>query len=387
MAAAIHVPRVNNNDDVVKLVALHVAAGAPVSKGQVVASVETDKAVVDVEAPDAGFVLDVLAEIDSMLTVGSILMWVGATADEAVPRAATAVAAYTSAGGGGPTAKARALLARLGLSADGIAVSGERLSVADIERHVAAHGGTPAARPTMPAAPSRTGADERPPEVAGELRALKGEERGMLATVLWHRDTAVPGYVEVQYDTEPWEAQAQEFGRAHGLLLNPLLALHAWRVVEVARQHPRLNATISGSQRYEYSGVNLGFTVQAGETLYLAVVRDAQALDAPTFVARLVDLQRRAAAHKLTPEELRGVTIGFSSMARWKVSRHVPILAPQTSIMIAHAVGADGRGCLGATYDHRVLSGSDVAEALRKIAKPPAFSPSSSPSQKVTGTS
>jgi pyruvate dehydrogenase E2 component (dihydrolipoamide acetyltransferase) len=102
------------------------------------------------------------------------------------------------------------------------------------------------------------------------------------------------------------------------------------------------------------------------------VVRDAVAKGELGFVNALVDLQRRAAAHKLGPQETQGTTVGFSSMARWKVSRHIPILAPNTALMVAHATAADGGGVLGATYDHRVLNGADVAAALRKLGRPPA---------------
>jgi pyruvate/2-oxoglutarate dehydrogenase complex dihydrolipoamide acyltransferase (E2) component len=87
----------------------------------------------------------------------------------------------------------------------------------------------------------------------------------------------------------------------------------------------------------------------------------------------LGEVQRRAMARRLQSDELQGATLGFSSMARWKVNRHVPILAPYTALMIAHA--APGRGAevavLGATYDHRVLNGYDVASVLRELTQPP----------------
>jgi len=104
--------------------------------------------------------------------------------------------------------------------------------------------------------------------------------------------------------------------------------------------------------------------------LYLAVVRDSVRLGELGFVNSMVDLQRRAAGHKLGPRETQGTTVGFSSMARWKVARHIPILSPQTALMVAHTVGSDGVAVLGATYDHRVMNGSDVASTLRKLSRP-----------------
>ncbi len=70
MAEAIHVPRINNNDDEVKLVELQVAVGSHVTQGQVVAQVETDKAIVDVEAGADGYVLAILGAVDDVVKVG-----------------------------------------------------------------------------------------------------------------------------------------------------------------------------------------------------------------------------------------------------------------------------------------------------------------------------
>ena len=52
------------------------------------------------------------------------------------------------------------------------------------------------------------------------------------------------------------------------------------------------------------------------------------------------------------------------------VDGHIPILPPRTAVIIAHAVSADGRSVLGASYDHRVLNGSHIVMALRKLSKP-----------------
>jgi len=91
------------------------------------------------------------------------------------------------------------------------------------------------------------------------------------------------------------------------------------------------------------------------------------------FIEAMGALQRNAMAHKLRASETSGATLAFSSMARWKVSRHIPILSPYTSLMIAHAAPRDtGKAVLGASYDHRLLSGFDVIQVLQALIKPPA---------------
>jgi pyruvate/2-oxoglutarate dehydrogenase complex dihydrolipoamide acyltransferase (E2) component len=375
MPYPVHTPRVNNNDDTVQVIALRVSPGDRVKAGQLLAEVETDKSVSDVEAERDGFILRIDCELDQQVTVGSIMMWLGDSADEQAPEVVVAEAAVAGASSGQATAKARSLLRRYGLDVGQIPASGDgRLRADDVERYIAAEGltgkaGTGAGAEVGTAAR----AAEPRPDVPGEARDLSLEERGMLHTVTWHRDHAAATYLEVEYDPSAWEEYAAAYAARHKLMLSPLLPLLAYRLVQLAAAEPRLNATLVDGKRYEYRNVNLGFTVQAGTTLYLTVIREAQALDTTGFLNALGVVQRHAMGHKLRAEEVQGATIGFSSMARWQVSRHMPILAPNTALMIAHAAPKGRkRAVLGASYDHRVLSGFDTAKLLQQLITPPA---------------
>ena len=261
------------------------------------------------------------------------------------------------------------MLKELGLDASVVAIRGERLTLADVESHMAAHGlqrrdHTPAV--SVPV-------QESLPDVPGDLCDLNAEERGMLITVSWHRDHAAATYLEVEYDPKAWEDHAAAYASANKLMLSPLLPLLTYRLVQLVKASHRLNATVVNGKRFQYQPVNLGFTVQAGETLYLTVVRAADTLETKSFIEALGEVQRHAIQRKLSREETSGATIAFSSMARWNVSRHIPILPPYCSLMIAHAAPkGSGRAVLGASYDHRILSGFDVARLLMELAKPPA---------------
>ena len=195
----------------------------------------------------------------------------------------------------------------------------------------------------------------------------------MLHTVAWHRDRAAAAYLELEYDPKPWEEHAARYATQHKLMLSPLLPLMAFRLAVLGREKPMINATIVDDRRYQYRPVNLGFTVQVGATLYLTVVRDAHDMDAARFIGALGEVQRHAMAHRLPASEASGATLSFSSMARWNVSRHIPILPPYTSLIVAHAAPRSAGGAvLGATYDHRLLTGFDVAQVLQALSRPPA---------------
>jgi pyruvate/2-oxoglutarate dehydrogenase complex dihydrolipoamide acyltransferase (E2) component len=368
MATPLHVPRVNNNDDSVRIVALGVKEGEFVKHGQIIGAVETDKAVLDVLTERDGYVLKILHQPGETADVGSVLLWLGDLASERAPEEAPTLASADGGSVARPTAKALAMLRELDLDGGRIPHAGERLTVADIEAWLARE---------RPGATVESSSLSRPaearPDAAGEIQELSLEERAMLATVSWHRDRAVPAYVEIDYDPKPWTEYAARYAAEHKLLLSPLLTLLAFRLVDLARANPRINATVVGERRYQYEAVNLGFTVQAGSTLYLAVVQSAHDMDASRFIDALGEVQRHAVAHKLRPSESSGATLSFSSMARWEVARHIPILPPHTSLIVAHAAPrATGTAVLGASYDHRLLTGFDVVNVLRALAQPPA---------------
>lgn len=374
MPDAVFVPCVNINDEIVQVIHLEVAPGDAVKAGDLLAEVETDKASFPIEAEHDGFVLAVLCGVDDKVKVGSVMMWIGDSPDESVPESPAPATAGEPAGETAvqPTAKARLLLQQHRLNVGDIPRQGDRLTAQDIENYIAAQGSpgqaTVVARAQVPRA-----AEETIPGVPGSLHPLNAEEHGMLTTVSWHRDYAVAAYLEMEYDPRPWEAYAAGFATRHKFMLSPLMPLMAYRLVEIARDTPRINATLVNGERYQYGQVNLGFTVQAGETLYLTVVQQADTLDVRKFIDALGEVQRHAMAQKLRPNELQGATLGFSSMARWRVSRHVPVLAPYTSLMVAHSApgGEGGLAVLGASYDHRVLNGADVSRLLQVLTEPP----------------
>ena len=379
MPNPVYVPCVNINDDIVLIVDIAVSEGDPVKTGDLIAEVETDKAVVPVEAEYDGYVLKVMCDVDDRLQVGSVMMWIGDSPDEIIPEPSGDTAAEKPSGsvtGVKPTAKARALLEQYGLNADDVPHQGERLSAGDVESYVASQSSDSMTSGTVSQDTGMSG-EEKPPAVSGQLQPLSAEEHGMLATVTWHRDHAVSAYLEMAYDTRPWESYAAAFAEQHRFMLSPLLPLMAYRLVRIAMDMPEINSTMVGGQKYRYDPVNIGFTVQVEETLYLTVVQQADAMDERRFIDALGEVQRHAMAKKLRPGESQGATLGFSSMARWAVNRHVPVLAPHTSLMVAHAAPSREKGAeavLGASYDHRILSGFDVARVLQQLTQPPELS-------------
>ena len=343
MPTPIHTPRINNNDDLVRLSKVLVAIGSQVKSGDPIVDVETDKATFTVESDRDGFLLAVNGKVGDMIEVGSVLAWIGLRPDEMVEAARNGSArAQTTE----PTLKALLLLKQYGLSAADVPISGTRLTANDVERY--------------------RSSPRQEPLTLGRIAPLTPVERGMARSVAWHRDEAVPGYVELPFESSAWDSYAREFQKQYNLLMSPLLALMSWRLARLASESPRVNATLLPQGAFLYDAVNLGFTVQSDTSLYVVVVREADRMPESEFVEELGRLQRAAMKHSLKPEQTSDATIGFSSMARWNVTRHIPVLLPHTGLMVAHCAAS-----LGATYDHRLLTGFDVVQVLRALSLPP----------------
>ena len=183
--------------------------GDSIKPGQQLAKVETDKASIPVEAEQGGFILKVLQTDDSMVRVGSVLAWIGDSLDEAIPGQDEPAAGRPKASTTEPTAKAKALLREHGLRARGCAGPGRRLSVNDVFgyleepvqgtegiRHRAGrrHSGGLNADALFPASAA---------ERSGRFEPLSMEARGMMRSVLWHRDEAVAAYLEIDPIPDP----------------------------------------------------------------------------------------------------------------------------------------------------------------------------------------
>ena len=270
--------------------------------------------------------------------MGSVLLWLGDAPDEAVPEEAR-----PRLGGrrqrGRPTAKAQAMLKELGLDPAQIPASGERLTVADIEAWLAGAG----KRALREHAAVTAGMARRFPMVPGTLQDSRSKPRHAEDGARGIGTTRCRRTSKWSTTRSPGTTTPRATPREHKLMLSPLMPLLAWRLVVLGRERPSINATIVNNRRYQYRPVNLGFTVQVGDDALPDGRARCAANGRGALHRRDGDVQRNAMAHKLRANETSGATLAFSSMARWKVSRHIPILPPHTSLMVAHAAPREHR--------------------------------------------
>jgi pyruvate dehydrogenase E2 component (dihydrolipoamide acetyltransferase) len=353
MVSAVLVPRFNTNEDEAIVVAIKVAEGQRVSRGQPLFELETSKAIGEVCAERDGLLLKIVVEEGECVPVRGILAWIGDEIGESVPEQKNGISGPREAAAE-PTLGALKLLEEHRLAPDDLKPRGGRLRAEDVREFLEGNG------------------------PAYERMPLTRFQRAMTATVSWSKAEPVTAYMEMTIDHAPWEEHGEELRERHGLMANPMLGLMAHRLVRIAGEMPEINGAFDDGAFRRYSCVNLGFTVDIKGRLYLIVVERADELSDLQFVERLAAIQRRAFGKRLSFSETVGATLSFTSLAKAGVTRHVPVLPPRTSLIVAHSAVLPMAGdaslkmpmVLGASYDHRVLDGAIVSRVLGRMASP-----------------
>lgn len=356
--------------------------GQRVSKGEVIAVVESDKASFDVDCPADGVLLAIHAPPGTVVSVGGVIAEVGAPGDQvssAAPVTATSAPAAAATEVPSATAPAvhsgrikispaaRALAEQLGVDPQEIKPVGEdgMITREDVRAHAQAK--TAAGN----AAPARThaAAPEAPVLSKSRIKPLSGMRRAIAqATVRsWQTIPHVPlhGHADVS------ALQASGLNLTASLARASALAL---------MQHPSFNGCLIEQGFEQASDVNLAVAVSTDSGLFTVVLPAAQKLSIGQLQTKLSALAEQARAGTLGGQHLQGGSFTISSLGRWGVDAFAPIIsAPQVAILGVGAVQRVARegeagslrfvSELGLTlvFDHRANDGVQAAELLAAI--------------------
>jgi 2-oxoglutarate dehydrogenase E2 component (dihydrolipoamide succinyltransferase) len=155
-------------------------------------------------------------------------------------------------------------------------------------------------------------------------------------------------------------------------------------VVQALREHPKLNATISGTDVVYRADVHLGIAVAIENGLIVPVVRSADDLSLVGLARRVNDLATRARNRQLKPDEIQGGTFTITNPGIFGTTIGFPIISqPQVAIMGVggvemrpavvtdefgnHAIVPRKRGYISLGYDHRLVNGADGDQFLARV--------------------
>ena len=403
MASEIVMPRLSDSMEEGTILKWLVAEGDAITVGQPLVEVETDKAVVPVEAGSAGELLRIMVGEGTTVPVGAPIAMLG-VAGETLPERGSAAAlaavggpaepavtgssapAATASDGhrtpSAPTARvkasplARRIAAELSIDIAGLVGSGPhgRVIRADVERVTA--DGDPVSAPA-PVSPPATAAGAKGEVTRHQLS--RGQQT--VARRMSESRATVPD-IELRIEVDMTEAVAL---REHlrGVSGDDLPSLNDLIVKAAAltlREFPRVNGAYRDSQLEEYGRVNVGVAVAGEDALVVPTVFDADIKSLGAIAATTRMLAQRVRDGSVTPSELSGATFTTSNLGMYGIDGFSAVInAPQAAILAVGAVRrrpvVDDAGeivarqtvSLSLACDHRIVYGVDGARFMARL--------------------
>ena len=362
--------------------------GEAVSRGEVVAEIETDKATMEMESQEDGVLSEIYVEEGQRVSVGEPMAAIdaGGQPSQSTVLAAEVASPEIAVGTSGRAtpservkASPRARKAAREMNLDLAGVTGSGPSGRILYRDVVAAGGA--------------GASSDQPSAAVSQPVPLSSMRQLIAERMVESKTRIPHfYLQIEIDAEPLlEFQGQvnsaleEWGGSKLSVNDLVLKATAMALTRV----PQLNASFTGEGILRHGHVNLEFAVSLQEGLLTPVIRNAESKNLRQISREAGDLIERARAQRLNPDEYRGGTFTVSNLgARGIDSFQAIIDPPQAAILGVGAivkkpvVDKDDRIRPGhrlnltLSCDHRVVDGAVAAEFLgqmRRLLQQPAL--------------
>ena len=355
-----------------KVLEWYAAEGGRIELGAPLYSVETDKATVDVEAPAAGVLLRIDADVDREYPVGATLAWIGESGEDLPDRTDETVAAPEAVSDDQRvTPVARRLAERRGVDADRLEGTGPggRVTKEDVQRAVDA--GT--------APPLEKKASGEPEHDVIPLTAIRRVTAERLSAH-WSGAPQVTEGIDIDMtDMRAFRnASRSEWRAAYGLVpsLNDILLKAVAAALEA---HPALNSAFVDGEVHRYREVNLGVAVDVEDGLVVPVLRNAGRLGLGEIATAAADLAERAKTGKLSVPDFEGATFTVSNLAALGVDWFTPVLnPPQCAILgvgrmrrmpavVRNEAAVRDIATFVLTFDHRALDGAPAARFLARL--------------------
>ncbi len=381
MAISVVMPALEMAQETGKLVAWRKKEGDRVAKGDVLLEVETDKAVIELEAAGDGILAGVNVQVGAVVPVGQTIAWIVAPGEvpppdlaptasarrTTVPAVAAAIPSSTSSQSAGfeikISPKARRLAKEHGVEVSRLRGSGPGGEILASDILAAGTQDTPA-----------SGAAEALSSVA----RLMAERTTQSWTTVPHfflvRELDATALLEARKHMLP---AIEKAGGVRPTLTDFLVAL----VAHVLLKHPRMNASWIDQGVRLNPEVNVAVAIAVKDGVVGAVIPKTSRLGLAEIAVQRHDLIERARAGRLRPSDIAGATFTITNLGMYNIDAFIAIITPPQAAILAvgrivdRVVPVDGKPgirpmmTLTLSSDHRVVDGARAAEFLNEVAE------------------
>ena len=412
MATEVIMPRMSDTMEEGKILKWLKKVGDRIEVGDIIAEVETDKADMEMEALDDGFLTEIRAQEGESVPVGGVIALLGEEAEVGVaptPPARTASSSASTPPAGRranakasqPAAKKVRKIREAAPEKPPARKKDERILASPIVRKIAAERGIELAKVQGSGPGGRIikqdleGAEAIP--VAAELKTppapppVATTPTGRVEPFSRMRATIAKRMADSMREA-PHFYVTTEIDMSEAVRLRTSLKLSDRVSADVTYthllvkagavalgRHPRLNASFSGDGRELKDEINIGIAVALDDGLIVPVLHDCQALSLLDIAAQANALVERARTGKPTTQDLSGGSFTISNLGMYPVEHFTAVInPPQAAILATSAIKErpavrDGQVVISRTMmvtlscDHRVLDGATGAQFLQEL--------------------
>jgi pyruvate dehydrogenase E2 component (dihydrolipoamide acetyltransferase) len=399
MAFSVVMPALEMAQETGKLIAWRKQEGERVAKGEPLLEIETDKAVLEIEAPADGILAGITGLVGTDIQVGKTIAWIVAPGEKLPTENESATA--VSAGRAGLQSKAESHGTRPAAAPKSSSVQSARISpkarrlAKELGVDIAVVRGTGpggeilAAEVQAAAVQLATQAERAGKSANLEVPSTLGRLMAERTTKSW---TTVPHFFVTR------EIDATALHEYRGKIVAEIERTHKVRITHtdllvalVARvllKHPRLNSSWTPEGILLHDHVNMGVAVAVNDGVVAAVIRNAHAAALEEIATQRRDVAERAWAGKLRPTDIADATFTISNLGMYHVDQFTAIITPPQAAILAvgriadRVVAVEGKPAvrpmitLTLSCDHRASDGAraamflnDLAEAVRDPSK------------------
>ncbi len=395
----VKVPQLSESVAEATLLQWHKAVGAAVNRDENLIDIETDKVVLELPAPNAGVITQILKPDGSTVVAGEIIATIdteaiaGASAPAAPAAPATApatVQAVATSRADVAMPAAAKILAENNMTAsqvsgtgkDGRVTKGDALAAAAAPKSAApapaiAAVSAPAVKPALPSvvSPPAPNLGDRPEERVpmSRLRARIAER--LIQSQSTNAILTTFNEVNMQPVLDLRNKYKDKFEKEHGVKLG-FMSFFVKAAVAALKKYPIINASVDGNDIVYHGYFDIGIAVGSPRGLVVPILRNADQMSIADIEKKIGEFGNKAKEGKLTLDDLTGGTFSISNGGTFGSMLSTPIInPPQSAILGVHAtkdraVVENGQivirpmNYLAMSYDHRIIDGREAVLGL-----------------------
>ena len=353
--------------------------GEAVARDEILIDIETDKVVLEVPSPQAGVLVEIVAQDGETVVADQVLARIdtaataAAEAPAAAPVEAAPAAAPAAAQNNAAMPAAAKLAAETGVDVNALQGSGRDGRVLKEDVQNAAAKPAAAAAPAV-ALPASARPEERVP--MSRLRARVAER--LLASQQENAILTTFNEVNMKPIMDLRAKYKEKFEKEHGVKLG-FMSFFVKAAVAALKKYPVVNASVDGKDIVYHGYFDIGIAIGSPRGLVVPILRDADQMSIADIEQAIVDYAKKAKDGKIAIEDLTGGTFSITNGGTFGSMMSTPIInPPQSAILGMHAtkeraVVENGQVVvrpmmyLALSYDHRIIDGREAVLTLVAI--------------------